>query len=237
MRPPVYETPLSSNATLDHTSTESQALQTGGFDHRPLAPPRCHQLGSRRRRCCLLAAHAEPAKPNFIFVIADDHRWDAMGVVQREQGERARFPWFESPAMDRLAAEGVRFRRVFVVHSICSPGRAAFLTGQYNHVNGVTHNHTPLPEDSVTHATLLRDAGYLTAYFGKWRMGNQNGPQPGRRRRGHPAAAGRTQPPRGEIRIPAAGRGRVARTMNPSHQTTAMISLVWNPANETWQLF
>ena len=125
------------------------------------------------------SAPADPPKPNFLFVIADDQRWDAMGVVQREQGERARFPWFESPAMDRLAAEGVRFRKAFVVHSICSPGRAAFLTGQYNHVNGITNNNTPFPADAVTHATLLRDAGYRTAYFGKWHMGSQKGPRPG----------------------------------------------------------
>jgi len=76
-----------------------------------------------------LAAQADERGSNFLFVISDDHRWDAMGVVQREQGERARFPWFQSPAMDRLAAEGVRFRKAFVVHSLCSPGRAAFLTG------------------------------------------------------------------------------------------------------------
>ncbi|MFU8892422.1 MAG: sulfatase-like hydrolase/transferase [Luteolibacter sp.] len=123
--------------------------------------------------------HASGRKPNFIFIISDDQRWDAMGVVQREQGESARFPWFESPAMDRMAAEGVRFRNAFVVHSICSPGRAAFLTGQYNHINGVTTNSRPFPVDSVTHATLLRDAGYRTAYFGKWHMGNQRGPRPG----------------------------------------------------------
>jgi arylsulfatase A-like enzyme len=118
-------------------------------------------------------------KPNFIFVIADDHRWDAMGVVQREQGDRARYPWFETPSMDRLAAEGVRFRNAFITHSICSPGRAGFLTGQYTHVNGIMDNDTPFPATAVTHATLLRDAGYRTAYFGKWHMGNQKGQRPG----------------------------------------------------------
>jgi arylsulfatase A-like enzyme len=102
-----------------------------------------------------------------------------MSVVQREQGERARFPWFESPAMDRLAAEGVRFRNAFVTLSICSPSRAAFLTGRYNHLNGVKNNNTPFPEESVTHASLLRAAGYRTAYFGKWHMGDQRGNRPG----------------------------------------------------------
>jgi arylsulfatase A-like enzyme len=102
-----------------------------------------------------------------------------MGVVQREQGDRARFPWFQSPNMDRLAAEGVRFRNAFVTLSLCSPSRAAFLTGRYNHLNGVVNNHTPLPLDSVTHASLLHAAGYTTAYIGKWHHGNQSGQRPG----------------------------------------------------------
>ena len=61
--------------------------------------------------------------------------------------------------MDRLAAEGVRFRNAFVTLSLCAPSRAAFLTGRYNHLNGVANNHTPFPEASVTHATLLRAGG------------------------------------------------------------------------------
>jgi arylsulfatase A-like enzyme len=121
---------------------------------------------------------AEP-KPNFVFVYADDHRWDALGVMQREQGERARFPWLKTPGLDRLAAEGVRFRNAFVTLSLCAPSRAAYLTGQYNHVNGITNNSRPFPENSVTHATLLRAAGYKTAYVGKWHMGNQKGQRPG----------------------------------------------------------
>ncbi|MFN5579800.1 MAG: sulfatase-like hydrolase/transferase, partial [Akkermansiaceae bacterium] len=111
--------------------------------------------------CALISLSAPAAvrKPNFIFIIADDHRWDAMGVVQREQGENARYPWFETPNLDRLAADGVRMRNAFITHSICSPGRASFLTGQYTHVNGVMDNNTPFPETAVTHANLLRDAG------------------------------------------------------------------------------
>lgn len=118
-------------------------------------------------------ACAEISRPNFIFLIADDHRWDAMSSVQKEHGEKGRYPWFETPQLDRLAAGGVRFRNAFITHSICSPGRAGFLTGQYTHVNGVMDNETPFPENAVTHASLLRDAGYQTAYFGKWHMGNQ----------------------------------------------------------------
>ena len=122
---------------------------------------------------------AADRKPNFLFIYTDDQRWDTMGAVQREQGERARFPWLKSPGLDRLAAEGVRFRNAFVTLSLCAPSRAAFLTGRYNHVNGITDNGTPFPAESVTHATLLRAAGYQTAYIGKWHMGDQRGQRPG----------------------------------------------------------
>src|SRR5437763_12401647 len=118
-------------------------------------------------------------RPNFLFVYSDDQRWDAVGAVLREQGDQARFPWFQTPHMDRLAAEGVRFRNAFVVNSLCAPSRACFLTGRYSHLNGVANNHTPFPTDSVTHATLLRAAGYTTGYVGKWHMDRQKGQRPG----------------------------------------------------------
>jgi arylsulfatase A-like enzyme len=118
-------------------------------------------------------------RPNFLFIYTDDQRWDAMGVVQREQGDKARFPWLKTPNMDRLAAQGVRFRSAFVVNSLCAPSRASFLTGQYGHKNGIVNNHTPFPVENVTWATLLRAAGYVTGYIGKWHMDGQKGKRPG----------------------------------------------------------
>ena len=130
--------------------------------------------------CLVLAPLASAAeRPNFVFIYTDDQRWDALGVIQREQGDVARFPWLATPHLDRLAAEGIRFRNAFVVSSLCSPSRAAFLTGRYNHANGVANNHTPFPADSVTWATLLRGAGYTTGYVGKWHMGGMRGRRPG----------------------------------------------------------
>jgi arylsulfatase A-like enzyme len=124
--------------------------------------------------------HVVPKKrPNILFIYTDDQRWDAMGVVQKEQGEKARFPWLKTPNMDRLAQEGVRFRNAFVVNSICSPSRASFLTGQYSHHNGVTDNVSHFPVENVTYASLLTEAGYATGYFGKWHMGQQSGKRPG----------------------------------------------------------
>lgn len=115
----------------------------------------------------------QDARPNFLFLITDDQRWDALGVVQRDQGSHARYPWFKTPNMDRLATEGVRFRNAFVVHSLCSPSRASFLSGQYGHRNGVMDNSTHFSTNAVNQAALLRQAGYATAYIGKFHMAFQ----------------------------------------------------------------
>ena len=102
-----------------------------------------------------------------------------MSVVQRGQGEQARFPWIQTPNVDRMATEGVWFRNAFVVNSRCAPSRASFLTGCYGQLNGVVHNHTEFPVNNVTYATELRKAGCVTGYFGKWHMGRQSGQRPG----------------------------------------------------------
>jgi len=112
-------------------------------------------------------------RPNILVLIADDQRYDALSVVQKEQGERGRFPWFQTPHLDRLAAEGVRFRNAFVVNSLCAPSRAVMLTGRYNHLNGIASNFRPFPLENVTYATILKQAGYVTGYFGKWHMDSQ----------------------------------------------------------------
>lgn len=124
-------------------------------------------------------ASAADRKPNFVYVFTDDQRWDALSVVQKEQGEKGRFPWLKTPNLDRIAAEGIRFRNAFVVNSLCAPSRASLVTGQYGHVNGVTNNHTPHPEGNLSVAALLRPAGYVSGYFGKWHHGNQSGKRPG----------------------------------------------------------
>ena len=118
---------------------------------------------------------AEPARPNILFIFTDDQSYDALSIVQKEQGEKGRFPWLKTPNLDRLAAEGVRFRNAFVTNSLCSPSRAVNLTGLYNHErgNGIASNLRPFPVKNVTHATLMRAAGYTTAYVGKWHMGSQ----------------------------------------------------------------
>lgn len=122
-----------------------------------------------------------PEEPNFIIMIADDHRWDASGYAQDAilngefPGRTARFPWMSgtTPTLDSLAAEGVLFREAFAVASLCSPSRATMLTGLHPQKHGIIDNRNDFPPDLVTYANILQDNGYLTGYFGKWHMGNQ----------------------------------------------------------------
>jgi arylsulfatase A-like enzyme len=119
-----------------------------------------------------LQAAAPARRPNILVIVTDDQRYDALGVVQREQGDRARFPFFQTPNLDRLATEGARFRNAFVTHSLCSPSRASMLTGKQTYAHGIRDNRTPFRSEQ-TWAHALRDAGYRTGYFGKWHMGQQ----------------------------------------------------------------
>jgi N-acetylglucosamine-6-sulfatase len=107
---------------------------------------------------------ASPAgRPNIIFILTDDHRWDCMGVMGH--------PFLQTPNMDRLAAEGVLFENAFVTTSLCSPSRASFLTGQYASVHGVQNNFSRWDEEqNITFLQHLKGAGYNTAFIGKWHM-------------------------------------------------------------------
>jgi N-acetylglucosamine-6-sulfatase len=113
-------------------------------------------------------------RPNVLVILTDDMRWDAMGVVQKEQGRAALFPWFKTPNLDRLAAEGARFANVFCTTALCSPSRASFLSGQYAHRHKVLNNFTDYPNDLPSYPSGLREAGYETAYIGKWHMGEDD---------------------------------------------------------------
>ena len=118
-------------------------------------------------------ANDETQRPNFVFMYADDWRWDCLGVVQREQGQKARFGWLQTPRLDTLAEESVRFRESFVVNSLCSPGRACVLTSRYSHLNCIIGNSQPLPVETDNFAKQLKQAGYNTAYCGKFHMDAQ----------------------------------------------------------------
>ena len=121
------------------------------------------------QRLARLANH----KPrNVIFILADDHRYDAMGFMGH--------PFLETPNMDALAHGGVHFRNAFVTTSLCSPSRASILTGLYAHRHRVVDNNNPIPPGTTFFPQYLQQAGYDTAFIGKWHMGGESdAPQPG----------------------------------------------------------
>ncbi|MBK5292785.1 MAG: sulfatase [Acidobacteriia bacterium] len=118
-------------------------------------------------------AGAQPARPNIVFILVDDLRWDALGC--------AGHPFARTPHIDRIAREGARFRNAFVTTPLCSPSRGCFLTGRYVHAHGVTGNgdNAALSHQLITFPRLLHDAGYETGCFGKWHMGTDDSPRPG----------------------------------------------------------
>lgn len=113
------------------------------------------------------------AKPrNVVFILSDDHRFDAMGFMGH--------PFLETPHMDSMASEGVHLKNAFVSTSLCSPSRASILTGLYTHKHRVIDNNRLVPEGTIFFPQYLQQAGYETAFIGKWHMGGAtDAPRPG----------------------------------------------------------
>jgi len=101
-------------------------------------------------------------RPNFVFVLVDDQRWDHLSCMGH--------PFLETPNMDRLASEGVLFENAFVTTSLCSPSRASFLTGLYANTHGIQNNLTEWDNQNATFFESLQAAGYRNAFIGKWHM-------------------------------------------------------------------
>jgi arylsulfatase A len=128
-----------------------------------------------------VAAPASAAQPNIIIILADDLGWTDLGIYGSDL--------YETPHIDRLARDGMRFTQAYAACTVCSPSRAALLTGQYPARLRVTDwipgrlpqnpklripdwtKHLPL--ESITLAERLKADGYVTASIGKWHLGQE----------------------------------------------------------------
>jgi arylsulfatase A-like enzyme len=112
-------------------------------------------------------ADVAPRRPNLLFLLTDDHRFDALGCV----GNRI----VQTPNIDSLAGQGVLFRNAFVTTSICCTSRASIFTGQYARRHGIHDFGTPFTPEQMaqTYPVLLRAAGYRTGFVGKFGVGDK----------------------------------------------------------------
>ncbi len=113
-------------------------------------------------------ARRDESKPrNILFILTDDHRYDAMGFMSKRG-----YP--HTTTLDRLARDGVHFKNAFVTTALCSPSRASILTGLYAHQHRVVDNNHPISPGLIFFPQYLQRAGYETGFIGKWHMGGDD---------------------------------------------------------------
>jgi arylsulfatase A-like enzyme len=116
--------------------------------------------GTRR-----LSAAQKGRKPNLLFIWTDEQRADTMAVY----GNRK----IRVPNFNKLAAESIVFRNAYVTQPVCTPNRAAVMTGLWPHTSGLVTNNIPLPKETRCLNELIDDPDYRTAYMGKWHLGDE----------------------------------------------------------------
>jgi arylsulfatase A-like enzyme len=112
--------------------------------------------------CPSLGAEAKE-RPNIILLMADDQGWEEMAYNGH--------PYLKTPALDEMAASGLRMDRFYSASSVCSPTRGSVLTGRHANRYGAAHAGCSIRPEEITIAHILREAGYATGHFGKWHLG------------------------------------------------------------------
>ncbi|WP_378411521.1 sulfatase [Rhodocytophaga aerolata] len=117
-------------------------------------------------RACFSYQQKKPEKPNIIFILTDDHRWDALGAM----GNKI----IQTPHLDKLAGDGIMFRNAYVTTAICAVSRASLLSGQYQSRHKIEDFATSFSSEALkkTYPMLLKEAGYKVGFIGKYGVGN-----------------------------------------------------------------
>ena len=139
-------------------------------------------LASTLAIACGVASGADRTPPNVLLIITDEHNFRTLGcyreLMVRDQAEMwGRGVIVPTPNLDRLAKEGVICTRAYATAPVCSPCRAAMITGRYPHATGVPVNNHVLDRSIPTLADRLNLAGYRTAFIGKWHLGGNGKPE------------------------------------------------------------
>jgi arylsulfatase A-like enzyme len=119
-------------------------------------------LGGWFAALALATSVAASDRPNILFIFSDDHAYQAISAYGSGLNQ--------TPHIDRLATEGMRFNRCYVTNSICGPSRACVVTGKYSHKNGFYTNRSTFDGSQQTMPKLLQQSGYQTAIIGKWHL-------------------------------------------------------------------
>lgn len=133
----------------------------------------------------IFASHAiaKNEQPNIVVILADDAGYGDFSFQRVNQTKNNNF---NTPNLDQLASQGVKFSQAYVTAAVCGPSRAGIITGRYQQKFGFEENNVPgymsksgldhddmgLPLDQITMADRLKELGYKTAIFGKWHLGS-----------------------------------------------------------------
>lgn len=117
----------------------------------------------------LLASATHGEKPNIVLIVADDLGYGDLGCYGQE--------FIQTPSLDKMAGEGLRFTRFYAGSALCLPARCTLMTGLHTghgrcRDNGGGGNHPPIHEEDITLSRVMRAAGYKTAMIGKWALGD-----------------------------------------------------------------
>ena len=128
-----------------------------------------------------LVARADD-QPNILILITDEHNFRTLGCYREQLSREQAEMWgpntiVETPHMDRLAHEGVICTRAYATAPVCSPSRAAMITGLYPQNTGVPTNNMKLLDDVPTLAKIVAEKGYRTSFIGKWHLGGVGKPE------------------------------------------------------------